>query len=150
MRAKIFFLIASVGLVGAATASEVRLGDLELDWLTAGGIADSLQNGVSLGDSAFSGPVSQSLLGGSNSRPDPTPVPTPTPSPEPNLGGSTAIAQLPIFTGSGEANTNTATSTSFIPGVSGSALASSGGTISGQGQLALQSVSSNVFVIDNR
>lgn len=143
-------LVTVVGLVvvvSGAGAAEVRLDERGLDVVTAEGIAERLDAGLS----SFSGPVSQRLLGGSDPAPAPTPNPTPRTSSStgPGSGGSSADASPPNFGGIGDVTGGSDTATSFVPGVGGTAVARSFGSVDGGGLLVTPPVSASVVVIDN-
>lgn len=156
MRYPITFVLAGLVLVGTmsgANAGEVRLGNHHLDVVTAGGIFDgsnpalgSSSNGNGLG----SGRLGDGVLGTSKPDPDPTPIQQPgSNQPVPIAPGSTAIAPAPTLAGTGKLTGGSETDTSFVPGVGGSALARSFGSLDGEGVLTLQRVSTTVLVIGN-
>lgn len=141
-------VVGLIGVVGAASAAEVRLHDHLLDAVTAGGIAEKLDSGLS---SSFSGPVAQRLFDNADPAPDPTPGPRPQPgsSTDLTLGGSSADASPPNFVGNGEVTGGSETAASFVPGVGGTAVARSFGSVDGGGLLTTLPISASVIVIDN-
>lgn len=140
-----------VGMVSGVGAGEVRLGNHQLDVVTAGGVFDGSNPALGSpgsGNSLGSGRLGDGVLGTANPTPDPTPIQQPGPTqPVPLVPGSTAAAGAPILAGTGDLTGGSQTNTSFVPGVGGSALARSFGSLDGQGVLTLQPVSTSVIFI---
>lgn len=154
MRYPITSLVACLvlaGIMNGANADEVRLVEHQLDTVTAGAIfagSNPALGSSSGGTGVGTGRLGDGVLGTSDPTPDPTPSQQPGSNPVvPIAPGSTAVAGTPTLTGTGKLTGGTQVDTSYVPGIGGSALARSFGSLDGEGILTFQPVSTTVLVI---
>ncbi len=114
---RIFGMVAACALVattGAASAAELRLGDDQLDSITAG----STLGGV-IGNTG-AGSVSPGAIGSliPAAEPQPSTPPSTTPGVTPPGGSTGSQGFQPSFTGGGNSGAVVESSSTFVPGVS--------------------------------